>query len=80
MFFKDRQTGVNKFSTVLAVSSRIADNLEKIPGIEKALKTPIIDVDQAKVVTVMERVILSLKKEVSDECEDSLLVQIITGM
>ncbi len=43
------------------------------------MKTPIIDVDQAKVVTVMERVILSLEKEVPTECKDSLLVQTITG-
>ena len=68
-----------QFYIGLPVSSRIANNLEKIPGIEKALKTPIIDVDQAKVVAIMERVILSLEKEVPTECKDSLLVQTITG-
>ncbi len=71
--------GTVKFYIGLAVSSRIAKNLESIPGIEKALKTPIIDVDQPKVVTVMERVILSLEKEVPKQCKDSLLVQTITG-
>ena len=29
--------------------------------------------------TVMERVILSLEKEVTTECKDSLLVQTVTG-
>ncbi len=31
---------------IFAGSTRIADNLKNIPGIVKALKTPIIDVDQ----------------------------------
>ncbi len=60
-------------------STRIADNLKNIPGIEKALETPIIDVEQSKMVAVMERVILSLEKSVPTGCKDSLLVQIITG-
>ncbi len=64
---------------IFAGSSRIADNLKNIPGIEKALETPIIDVDQSKMMTVMERVILSLEKSVPTECKDSLLVQIMTG-
>ncbi len=71
---------VRFFCIGIPVSSRIANNLEKMPGIEKALKSPIIDVDQAKVATVMERVILSLEKEVPTGCKDSLLVQTITGM
>ncbi len=60
-------------------SKIIADNLKNIPGIERALTTPIIDVDQSKMVTVMERVILSLEKSVPTGCKDSLLVQIMTG-
>ncbi len=60
-------------------SARIADNLKNIPGIEKALETPIIDVDQSKVVTVMERVIFSLEKSVPTGCKDSMVVQIMTG-
>ncbi len=62
-----------------SVSSRIADNPQNIPGIEKSLKTPITDIDQATVVAVMEQVILSLEKEVPTECKDSLLVQTVTG-
>ena len=65
---------------VTSVCSRIADALTNIPGIDKTMKTPIIDVDQSKVVEIMERVIRSLEKEVPKECEDSLLVQIMTGI
>ncbi len=69
----------SKSGLKLPVSSRIAENLEKIPGIETALKAPIIDVEQAQVVEVMELVILALEKEVPTKCKDSLLVQTITG-
>ncbi len=59
--------------------SKLADSLKDIPGIAKAMKTTIIDVDQSKVVTAMERVIRSLEKGVPTECKDTLLVQIMTG-
>ncbi len=59
--------------------STIADSLTDIPGIVKAMETPIIDVEQSKVVSAMERVILSLEKGISTGCKDSLLVQILTG-
>ena len=68
-----------KYFGIFPDSASLANTLKEIPGIEKALKSPIIDVDQSKVVTVIERVILSLENEVPAECKDSLLVQIITG-
>ena len=68
-----------KILSTFLVSSSIAGSLKTIPGIVKALKTPIIDVDQSTVVKAMQRVILSLENAVPEECKDSMLVQIITG-
>ena len=61
------------------MTTQLAASLEDIPGIDKALKTPIIDVEIPKLEAILENVVLTLVGEIETPCKHAMLVQIVTG-
>ena len=61
------------------MATQLAAFLEDIPGIDKALKTPIIDVEISKLEAILENVVLTLVGEIEPPCKHAMLVQIVTG-
>ena len=58
---------------------KLATSLEEIPGIDKALKTPIIDVEPPKLEAILENVFLTLVGQIETPCKHAMLIQIATG-